>query len=147
MKVRSYIEKRKDETGNIMIKESPVFMSVSFSGKRVILGTGIKIDYHGWDSKHQRVKSSYPESIAYNAWLETLTDTAALTLKTLRSSHEEPDTRHFKKVFHELKPRFSSGFFDIFYLSMEANSIRWSTSTYCKVRTTHKHLREFETDN
>jgi len=129
-----------------MVKECPVFMSVSFSGNRVIIGAGIKVDSHGWDPEQQRVKSSYPESTASNAWIETLTDTAALSLKTLQSAQEEPDSEHFRKVFQQLKPKFSSGFFDSYYLFMEANSNRWSTSTYRKVRTIYKHLREFETE-
>ena len=66
MKIRFYIEKRKDESGKLMERERPVLLSISFSGNRVILGAGIKVDIHGWDAKLQKVKATYPGSYAYN---------------------------------------------------------------------------------
>ena len=54
MKARFYIEKRKDESGNLMVKERPVFMSVSYYEKRAIISTEIKEDFHGWDTELQR---------------------------------------------------------------------------------------------
>jgi len=144
MKARFYIEKRKDESGKLMVKERPVFMSVSFSGKRAIISTEIKVDFHGWDPELQRVKTNYPGSNATNVWLDTLSDTAVRAMGTFQNFEGDPGTEHFKKIFQELKPKFSSGFFDIFYLFMEAKSSQWSASTYRKVRTIYKHLREFE---
>ena len=144
MRTRFYIEKRNDESGKLMIKERPVFMSVSFSGNRLILGTGIKVDLNGWDTERQKVKSIYPDSHSSNAWLEALINTAVSALKAIQNSNTELNSQQFRRVFNELKPKFSSGFFDVFYLFMENSSKRWSVSTYRKVRTIYKHLREFE---
>ena len=119
-------------------------MSVSFSGNRVIIGTGIKVDLHGWDSELQRVKTTHPEYYASNAWCETLIDTATSTLKALQSSQAEVKSEQFQKLFNHLKPKYSTGFFDCFYMFMESNSSKWSAATYRKVRTIYKHLREFE---
>ena len=47
-------------------------------------------------------------------------------------------------MFRILKPKFSRGFFDVFYLFLESGVGQWSTATYKKVRTIYKHLREFE---
>ncbi len=55
-----------------------------------------------------------------------------------------PDAERFRSLFRENKPRQSTGFFDVFFLFLESGSTRWSTSTYRKVRTIYKHLREFE---
>ena len=144
VKARFYIERRNDETGKLLIKERPVFMSVSFSGNRTIISTGIKVDFYGWDPELQKIKTTYPGSYASNVWLDTLSDTATRAIGALQHSGEEMDSEHFRKIFHTLKPKFSSGFFDIFYLFMEVNSSQWSASTYRKVRTIYKHLREFE---
>ena len=85
MKARFYIEKRKDESGKLMVKERPVFMSVSFSGKRVIISTEIKVDFHGWDPELQRVKTTFPGSYATNVWLDTLSDTAVSAMGALQN--------------------------------------------------------------
>ncbi len=144
MKVRFYIEKRKDEGGKLLLKDRPVFMSVSFPGHRVMIGTGIKSDFNGWDPELQRVRVSYPGSHAFNAWLDTLSETAHTTWKALHNGQEKPDSEQYRKLFNDLKPEFSSGFFDVFYQFMETGSNRWKMATYRKVRTIYDHLREFE---
>ena len=144
MQTRFYIERRKDDSGTLMLQERPVFMSVSFHGDRIMLSTGIKTDFHGWDPEQQRLKSSYPGSYATNLWLDTLAETAEKTWTAIREFPEDSDVEHFRSKFQELKPRYSTGFFDVFYLFLESGSSRWSTSTYRKVRTIYKHLREFE---
>jgi len=147
MRTRFYIEKRKDQTGNLLLKDRPVLMSVSFSGNRVMLSTGIKTDFSGWDSEQQRIKSSIPGSIATNTWLDTLYLTAHRTWAEIRSGFERPDRDRFRELFQELKPKYSTGFFDVFLLFIESGMNRWSTATYRKVRTIYKHLREFDDTN
>ena len=120
MQTRFYIERRKDDSGSLMLKERPVFMSVSFRGDRIMLSTGIKTDFHGWDSELQRLKSSYPGSYADNLWLDTLAETAEKTWTTVQELHEDPDAERFRSIFQELKPRYSTGFFDVFYLFLES---------------------------
>ncbi len=144
MQTRFYIERRKDGSGNLMLKDRPVFMSVAFRGDRVMLGTGIKTDFHGWDADLQRIKKSYPGSYSTNAWLDTLAETAQKAWTAMQDSWENPDAEQFRSKFNEIKPKYSTGFFDVFFLFLESGSTRWSTSTYRKVRTIYKHLREFE---
>ena len=85
MQTRFYIEKRKDGSGKLMLKDRPVFMSVSIAGDRLMLGTGIKADFQAWDPDLQRMKNSFPGSMSTNSWLETLSTTAMNAWQILQS--------------------------------------------------------------
>jgi integrase len=143
MQPRFYIEKRKDGSGKQILKECPVFMSVSIAGERLMLATGIKADFHSWDPDLQRMKNGFPGSITTNSWLETLSTNAMKAWQIIQSRQDIPDREEFRKVFQELKPLYSGGFFEVYHLFLESGMTRWSTSTYRKVRTIYKHLREF----
>lgn len=144
MRVRFYIEKRRDERGELLENDRPIFMSVSFHGSRVMLSTGKKVDRHWWDPGKQRVRDEHPEAVVLNNWLDSLKFTAGVVWKALASLSGKPGAEAFRKEFQRLKPRFSHGFFDVFYLFMEEGSERWAPSTYSKVRTIHNHLRQFQ---
>ncbi len=144
MQTRFYIEKRRDDAGKLLLKDRPVFMSVSFPGERLILSTGIKADFQEWDAELQRVKRTYPNSLISNGWLETLSVTAHRAWANVQSDHEVPNREEFRRVFKQLKPKYSRGFFEVFILFIESGMKQWSTATYRKVRTIYKHLREFE---
>ena len=89
MRTRFHIEKRKDAAGNLLSADRPVFMSVTFEGNRVIIGTGIKVDVNGWDAERQRIQASYPGAQGHNNWLESMQDTAAKTMEALFHSNME----------------------------------------------------------
>lgn len=144
MQTRFYIEKRRDEAGKLLLKDRPVFMSVSFTGDRLMMSTGIKASYYEWDSELQRLKVSYPDSMIFNGWLETLSATAHKAWAEMQISNESPSREEFQRLFKILKPKFSRSFFDVFYLFLESGMNQWSTATFRKVRTIYKHLREFE---
>lgn len=144
MQTRFYIERRKDRSGSLLLKDRPVFMTVSFFGDRLIFSTGVKSDFHAWDPEQQRVKHSTPGSLDINSWLETLSACAEKAWLEVSSGSEKPDREGFRKVFKELKPKYSSGFFSVFFLFLESGMKSWSTATYQKVRTIYKHLREFD---
>jgi integrase len=144
MRTRFYIEKRKDESGRLLLEERPVFMSITFHGKRVILGTGIKTDISGWDPGLQAVSINYPDSQAHNSWLSTLQEIAERTMNTLQHSGDELSAENFRILFQKLKPEYSSGFFENFFQFLDSGLSRWSTGTYRKVRTIFNLLRDFE---
>jgi len=144
MRTRFHIEKRKDAAGNLLSVERPVFMSVTFGGNRVIIGTGVKVDINAWDTELQRIQSSYPGSQGFNNWLETMQEIAGKTMEALLHSDKEQNPESFRQLFLLLKPKYSSGFFNLFFQFMESNSSSWSNATYRKVRSLYDLLREFE---
>ena len=144
MKTRFYIEKRNDESGRLLVEERPVFMSVTFRGNRVIIGTGVNTDMNAWNPDLQRVKLSYPGSRGFNSWLSTLQETAERAMDALQHSGNKVNSESFRSLFQKLKPEYSTGFFDIFFQFMDSGMSRWSNNTYSKVRTIYNLLREFE---
>ena len=144
VRVRFYIEKRKDPQGNLLTARRPVIMTVAFHGRRVSISTGVTVDLEMWDQNLQRVKGDAPDSVGLNAWLDALSETAGVTWKALAGLSEKPGVAEFREAFEQRKPRFSAGFFTVFYQFMEEGKDRWSMATYRKVRTIYNHLREFE---
>jgi len=144
MRTRFHIEKRKDAAGKLLSADRPVFMSITFGGNRVIFGTGVRVDMNGWDADHQRVQASYPDSARLNDCLESMQEIAAKTMEALLHSNKELSPENFRQLFQLLKPKHSSGFFELFFKFMENNSSSWSNATYQKVRTLYNLLREFD---
>lgn len=147
MRTNFHIEKRKDEYGKLMSADRPVLMSVTFGGKRVIVGTGVKVDLNGWDSGMQRIQASYPDSQQLNGWLTTMEEMARKAMEALQFSNKELNPENFRQLFKQLKPRYSSGFFNIFFEFIETNGLNWSNATYRKIRTLYNHLRELEDES
>jgi hypothetical protein len=69
---------------------------------------------------------------------------AARVMKALNHSGEEVNPGNFRRLFQQLRPGYSKGFFDLYFQFMESNSSRWSKATYLKVRALYRLLREFE---
>jgi len=150
MKTRFYIEKRtdtdSDRDGRLLTHGRPIFMTVAFHGKRVVISSGKKIDMHWWDEDKQSVRKEYPEADVLNTWFENMKQTALLAWTAI-GNLEQQDPDAFRAAYQRLKPQFSNGFFDLFYHFMEEGSQRWNKATYSKVRTIYKHLKEFENVN
>lgn len=144
MRVRFYIEKRRGDDGELLTKRRPIFMTVAFKGKRLLITTGKNVDLKWWDHAAQKVRETHPEATLINNWLETLVHTAGNVWKTLASLSENPGAEEFRSEFERLRPRFSGGFFDVMILFMEEGSQRWSNGSYRKVRSFYNQLREFE---
>jgi site-specific recombinase XerD len=144
MRVRFYIEKRRDAGGKLLTTGRPIFMTVSFQGKKVLISTKQHVDQKWWDSDKQRVRVIYSDAGVMNTWLDSLEYTAGLVWKSLVSLSENPGVEEFRKEFENLRPQFSGGFFDVMYLFIEDGSKRWSSGSYKKVRTFINQLRDFE---
>ncbi len=144
MRVRFYIEKRRGKDGKLLTSRRPIFMTVAFHGKRVVIPTGKNVDLKWWDHTKQQVREMHPDGVVINKWLETLAYTAGTVWKSLASLSENPGVGEFRDEFERLRPRFSGGFFDIMFLFMEDGSSRWSIGTYRKVRAFYNQMKEFE---
>jgi len=119
-------------------------MSVTFGGNRLIIGTGVKVDLNAWDASLQRIQPSYPGAQDLNNCLLSLEEIAGKTMEALKSTEKEISPENFRQLFKHLKPKYSSGFFTLFYEFMESNSSSWSSATYRKIRTLYNLLRDFE---
>src|SRR6056297_3108245 len=147
VRVRFYIEKRKDPQGNLLTVRRPVIMTVAFHGRRVSISTGVTVDLEMWDQNLQRVKGDAPDSVGLNAWFDAMSETAGVTWKALAGLSEKPGVAEYREAFEQRKPRFSAGFFTVFYQFMEEGKNRWSMATYRKVRTIYNHMKEFEQES
>jgi len=143
MKIRFYIEKRKGEDGRLLTRARPVFMTVAFKGKRVLISSGRKIDMDWWDAEGQKIREEHPEAVVLNSWFSNMKETALAAWKSI-SHMENPDTGSFREAYKKLKPEYSKRFFDVYFQFMEDGSSRWNKSTYSKVRTVYNHLKAFE---
>jgi integrase len=145
VRARFYIEKRKNENGDLILSDRPVFMSVSFHGKRTMLPTGLKVDLRDWNPESQRIRSSFPDSFSLNARLDAFEENANRTWESLFRNTGDPTVKEFRMAFNERKPKYHSGFLQVYLSFLEQGIDRWSTSTYRKVRTIYRHLSEYET--
>jgi site-specific recombinase XerD len=143
MRVRFYIEKRKGKDGKLLKTRRPIFMTVAFHGKRVMISTGKFVDLKWWDQEQQQVNEAHPEARLINVWLDSLAYTAGIIWRSLASLSEKPGAADFRREFERLRPRFSEGFFEVMFLFMKDGSARWSSNSYRKVRTFYGQLQVF----
>lgn len=144
MQARFYLERRKDAGGKLLLKDRPVFMSVSLGGDRVMIGTGVKSDFSAWDRVNQRKKNGFPGAPVDNAWLNALSETAQQAHSALQTGDQKVSAELFLHKFKQLRPKYNSGFFDVFYRFMQDGTSRWADTTFRKVKTIYHQLKEFE---
>ena len=99
---------------------------------------------NGWDADLQKIQVADPGAQGFNNWLESMQGIAGKTMEALQHSGEEQSPENFRQLYQRLKPKYSGGFFDLFFQFMESNSSNWSNATYRKVRTLYNLLREFD---
>ena len=144
MRVRFYIEKRRGDDGELLARQRPIFMTVAFNGNRIMISTGKNVDLRWWDPERQRVREEHADANVLNNWFDDLKANASVVWKALAVQSLKPEVKDFKREFERLKPRFSGGFFDVFFLFIEEGSERWSSSTYKKVRSFYKNLKSYD---
>ncbi|MFZ5940920.1 MAG: tyrosine-type recombinase/integrase [Bacteroidota bacterium] len=143
MRVRFFIGHRKDKDQELIRRNCPVLMSVTYGGQRLVFTTGITLNMEEWDPVHRKV-AGRPDSPGLNSWLDTLSHTADMVWQTLSDGAVPPDPAKFRKLFKESKPVFSGGFFPLYYRFMEEKSRDWNRNTYLKVRRVYDLLREYQ---
>jgi len=147
MRVRVNIAKRRDQHGELLRKDCPVLISVTFSGQRVVLQGGITVAMDDWDAATRRIIASHPLSADLNLRIETLLKCVQDAWKVMEAEGGEATSRRFREIYYTLRPDLSSGFFQLFYRFMEEQGVRWSRSAYLKARKLYDLLREFEQKN
>ncbi len=143
MRVKVNIGRKRNNSGELIKKDCPVLLFVTFNRQRVVLSTGIKINLDDWDAVNRRVLSSHPDWLNLNNRINTFEDSVRRIWKSMESDREIPDARVFREMFKRMRPSFS-GFFPLFYAFMEEKNEKWSRSAFLKVRKVYDLLHEFE---
>jgi len=144
MRAKANITKRRDRSGNLVRIACPVVLAVTFGGNRVVLSTGITVAIEDWDKNRRLVGTWNPNAEELNKRIITLLKCVDDTWKVLEGEGGEATPERFREVYYSLRPRLSSGFFQLFYQFMEEKSVRWSRPAYLKARRLFDLLREFE---
>jgi integrase len=104
--VNFYLEKRKDESGNLIDKDMAINLFFSFDGKRMQFYTGRRIDLKKWDSESQRVKRNNVNKKRYTSTdiNEHLTNIEAIIVKVYKESKAlelQPSVAYLKEQLKE----------------------------------------------
>lgn len=77
-----------------------IYLALNFKGNRKRLSTGMSIQEKYWDSKKNRVKSSFPSALAINSRLEKIADIARNHFNKYILKNETPD---LEDIYNEVK--------------------------------------------
>lgn len=156
------LEKRKKD-GNPIIENVPIRMRVVFSGKRIELTTGYRIDVNKWDSKKERVKNGSTNKLNQTAseinsdllhyysemqkvFKEFEVQNTIPTLEQVKDAFNEKTNptssteNNIDKVQEDFKKAFDE------FVSESGRLNNWTLSTYEKFAAVKNHLDTFNTD-
>lgn len=143
--VRLYVEKRKDKkTGDIKLKNVPIFISFSYEGARLMYPTGERVDIKNWDAKNQRVKTQVSGAMEINHYLNSLREKIYKIYREAKIQDISVTNAYLKQ---RLKPNNSvkknvTEYFDQFILE---NHDRFTLETKKKLKSNLNHLKKFST--
>jgi site-specific recombinase XerD len=143
MNLHYYLEKRNDKEGRALSRECPVIVSFSYSSYRVKTYTGRKILEQEWDKSTERVKPIYLKAIEFNDYLDLLNERVHGYFKETHGIGRIPDPTRFQKELKKMAKSEVPSFFNLIIRFMEENSVKWSISTYKKMKTFYAQLKEF----
>lgn len=104
--VNFYLEKRKDESGNLIDKDMAINLFFSFDGKRMQFYSGRRIDLKKWDSESQRVKRNNTNKKGYTSTdiNDHITNIEATIVKVYKESKAldlQPSVAYLKEQLKE----------------------------------------------
>ena len=150
------LESRK-VNGEVVTKNVPIRMRVTYAGKRIEFSTGFRIDATKWDTNKQRVKNGctnklQQSSSEINAGLQDYFAKMQELFKGFEVKGVVPTSEELKDAFtvachgdkQEEHARFTLQ--EIFPIFMKESGAQngWSVSTYKKLATVKKHLEKFD---
>ena len=142
IKVKFYVEKRKDAQGEIRVKNVPIIFSVSY-GHRYVSFTGIRIDDDLWDAEKQRVTSSHTHAARYNKTLSDLKKELEDICLGARNKAIRITNAYISANLTMNKLKSKSGFFDYYDEWIEKAKKECQPGTITKYETIKNHLRDF----
>ena len=150
------LESRK-VNGEVVTKNVPIRMRVTYAGKRIEFSTGFRIDATKWDTNKQRVKNGctnklQQSSSEINAGLQDYFAKMQELFKGFEVKGVVPTSEELKDAFtvachgdkQEEHARFTLQ--EIFPVFMKESGAQngWSVSTYKKLATVKRHLEKFD---
>ncbi len=148
------LENRKFD-GNLISENVPIRLRVVYSGKRIELSTGFRIDREKWDDKKKKVKNNCFNKIKQsssdiNAKLSDYESELQNIFKKFELEERIPDKEEIKYLFHNAfsensKQSREKNFFEYLeeYVRETSKLRNWKPNTTVKFVTVEAHLKTF----
>lgn len=151
-----FLEKRKDDAGELIQSNVPIRMSVSFGGKRIMFFAGSRVDAKKWDLIKQRVKNN---TTHLNGQTHTdINDKLARLENGIHSFFKNSEVKQTYPTLSDIKEEFNrlindrakkvDTFFGAFddFVKMVGRENHWGEETFVKFSTLKNHLINFDKD-
>ena len=152
--VSFFLEKRKNSSGFLIVENVPIRIAISFSGKRLMLNAGYRIDAVKWNEDKQRAKNNTTYSAGstateINGKLNALENGINEFFKSCEVKKVTPTLAEVKSVFDRIgenKREKQETFFDAFdrFTQTCGQENDWQEDTYEKFSVTRRHLENFD---
>jgi integrase len=137
------LEKRKDKSGELIIKNVPILIDFTFDGKRMWLSTGEHIDVTKWDEKNNRVKPSVTGSMEMNLLIQSKCDEIQKVYREAIISNRQPTPSYIRNILNADKTINKKSLFALYDEFIEGYKLKAGVATVKKLSTNRKHLLEF----
>ena len=141
--IKFYIQKRNAASAKESAEIYRLIMSVSFSGKRIIIYPGITLRELEWDKANQKFSAFRKEQISLNAYLRKLETNSQNIFKSIQYKDGVVKPEFFRKQLAGLKLSPGIDFFDCYMEFLQQNYQKWSDSSYRKCKSLYQHLSSF----
>jgi len=138
------LETRKDKnTGELIVKNVPILIDVTFDGMRTWVSTGERIDVSKWDAKNHRVKPSVTGSMEINMLIQTKCDEIQKIYREAKIANLQPTVSYIKNILNTDKIINKKSLFTLYDEFIDGYKLKASVATVKKLSTNRKHLWEF----
>ncbi|MET3977856.1 integrase [Mucilaginibacter sp. UYP25] len=138
------LETRKDKnTGELIVKNVPILIDVTFDGMRTWVSTGERIDASKWDAKNHRVKPSVTGSMEINMLIQTKCDEIQKIYREAKIANLQPTASYIKNILNADKIINKKSLFALYDEFIDGYKLKASVATVKKLSKNRKHLWEF----
>lgn len=137
------LEKRKDKSGELIIKNVPVLIDFTFDGKRMWISTGEHCDANKWDEKNNRVKPSVTGSMEMNLLIQTKCEEIQKVYREAIIANRQPTPSFIRNTLNADKIINKKSLFNLYDEFIDGYKLKATAATVKKLSTNRKHLWEF----
>jgi integrase len=140
-----YLEKRKDkQTGELIIRNVPIFLFYSFGGKRLQYFSGFRVDALLWDEKAMKVKRNSNDAADINRELGKLKSKIEEIHDTAKALKEELTIELFReRIKGEQAPKAKKDFLTCLDEYLESSKITKGEGTMRAIKSSFNSFKEF----